>query len=326
MNRLRISIALATYHSERHLKQQLESYTTQTRLPDELIVSDDHSTDSTLGIVEEFQNIAPFTVLLASNPRARSAIQWNFENAVRRCTGEIILFSDHDDVWLPHHVEKLADALEADERVLAVSSNSEVVDEDLNRMGYTFAQSERYPRRLCQAVTGLPKNQLELVMRQRILAGHGLAFRRSLIPLILPFSTDALHDFWVYFLAAAAGRVTYVEEPLTLYRSHEKQTMGGERKSLAKIATNLREGSGDEAHTWEALIERFRKFPRMGVHYDYSLELLEEKLEFVNRRTRNRKRSLPTRLLCTSLELLRGRYHRLGRGVITFARDLYGMR
>jgi glycosyltransferase involved in cell wall biosynthesis len=325
MTKPRTSIALATYQSASHLREQLDSYLIQTRLPDELVVSDDHSTDGTQAIIEDFKNRSPFPVRLVSNSGDRG-IQWNFENALRHSRGEIVFFSDHDDVWLPHHVERLAIALETDERILAVSSDSAVVDQDLHRMGYTFAQSERYPRELQKAVMKLPKNQLELLMRKRVLAGHGMAFRQTLNEFVLPFSIDALHDFWVYFLAAAAGRVAYIDEPLTLYRTHEKQRMGGERKSVVRIATNLSKQPGDEAHTWEAILERVKEFPDFCLDHDYSVRLLEEKLEFVRRRTRNRNRRLPVRLLGTSFELLRGRYHRLGRGFITFARDLYGVR
>jgi glycosyltransferase involved in cell wall biosynthesis len=42
-----VSIALATYNGEAHLGAQLESYLAQERLPDELILSDDASTDGT---------------------------------------------------------------------------------------------------------------------------------------------------------------------------------------------------------------------------------------------------------------------------------------
>lgn len=325
MPKLRTSIALATYESARYLKQQLESYTTQTRLPDELIVSDDGSTDGTQAIVEEFRRSSPFPVSIFSNP-GEHRIRSNFENAARHCSRDIILFSDHDDVWLPNHIERLVGVLEADERILAVSSDSEMVDRELRRLGYTFAQSERYPRKLFEAMNRLPRNQLELVVRQRIFNGHGIAFRRNLLSVVVPFPPGCLHDFSVLVLAAAIGRVSYIDEPLTLYRIHEKQWVGSERKSLAAIATNMSERSGDEAHLWTAILERFEKFPDLGLDHDYSVQLLEEKLEFVKRRTRNRKRGLPVRLLGTSLELLRGRYHRLGRGLITFARDLYGNR
>ncbi len=327
MTRFRTSIALATFQSARFLKQQLDSYLAQTRLPDELIVSDDHSTDGTQAIVADFKGEAPFPVTLVPNPGTRRIV-WNFENAVRHCKGDIILFSDHDDVWLPNHVEKLAGILEADERILAVSSNSEVVDEELNRKGYTFEQSERYPRKLHEAVMRFPKNQLELIARQRMLAGHGLAFRQSMVTLVLPFSPECLHDCWVYVLAAAVGRVAYVSEPLTLYRTHGKQTIGGERKPLQAIAISMGKQSAavDEAHSWQAILERVREFPQLAVDPDYSLQLLKEKLEFVKRRAQNRRLGLPARLSNVTQELIRRRYHRLGRGFTTFARDLYGNR
>src|SRR5215467_13620948 len=89
--RFQISIALATYQSERYLKEQLESYATQTHLPDELIISDDNSTDNTPTIIEDFKRNAPFPISFVINSRDRGKIQWNFENAVRRCTGEVIL-------------------------------------------------------------------------------------------------------------------------------------------------------------------------------------------------------------------------------------------
>ena len=43
----RISVAMATYNGERYLPEMLESLAAQTRLPDELVVRDDGSTDGT---------------------------------------------------------------------------------------------------------------------------------------------------------------------------------------------------------------------------------------------------------------------------------------
>lgn len=120
------------------------------------------------------------------------------------------MFSDHDDVWLPAHIERLAALFETQDQVLAASSNSFIVDEQLRRKGYTLEQSVRYPRRLYEAVMRFPKDQLELILRCRILAGQGLAFRRSLYRLILPFSDICIHDWWVYLLAASVGPVGYI--------------------------------------------------------------------------------------------------------------------
>ena len=55
----RISIAMAVYNGERFLREQLDSFIRQTRLPDELVVSDNASTDRTVEIVREFVVAAP---------------------------------------------------------------------------------------------------------------------------------------------------------------------------------------------------------------------------------------------------------------------------
>lgn len=325
MSRLRTSIALATFQGARHLEEQLESFRNQTRLPDEVVISDDHSTDGTDLIVEAFRRRAPFPVQFVMNEGPRG-IGRNFENAVRHCTQEIIVFSDHDDVWLPPHVERLAGLLELHEQVLAVSSNSYIVDEQLGMKGYTLEESVRYPRRLYKAVMRFPQNQFELIVRYRILAGHGLAFRRSLFPLVLPFSDVCIHDWWVYLLAAAVGFVGYISEPLTLYRTHASQTMGGEMKSMAATAEGLAAQGGNEAPVWRPILERLREHPEFAQNFEYSERLLQEKIEFIERRSRTRRLSLPGRVAAASRELLIGRYHRLGRGFVTFARDLYGDR
>ena len=327
MQTYRTSIALATYQGGRHLGAQLESFLTQTRLPDEVVVSDDHSTDDTLAIVEKFAERAPFPVVLVRNIGTNGIVS-NFENAVRHCKNDIILFSDQDDCWLPQHIERLAALLESNERVLAVSSNSIVADEDLRPKGYTLEQSERYRKKLREAVMRFPDNQLELVARQRILAGHGLAFRKSLVPLVVPFSATCLHDTWVYILAAVIGRVAYLSEPLTLYRTHTAQQLGGEKKPIQAVAAKLRKRSAlaDEAPIWRDILERLRAFPQLARNFNYSERVLIEKLEFVERRSRNRRSNLPRRAITVSLELLRGRYHRLGRGFTTYGRDLLGNR
>ena len=53
---MKISIVLAAYNGEKYLKQQLESFCYQTRFPDELVIVDDCSTDSTPTILKEFRD------------------------------------------------------------------------------------------------------------------------------------------------------------------------------------------------------------------------------------------------------------------------------
>ena len=66
---MKISIAMATYNGAQYLKAQLQSFIDQTRQPDELIITDDCSSDDTETIVREFAKVAPFKVEFYRNKK-----------------------------------------------------------------------------------------------------------------------------------------------------------------------------------------------------------------------------------------------------------------
>ena len=326
---MRTSIALATYQGARFLSQQLESFLNQARRPDEVCISDDASTDETQDVIRAFSSTSPFPVKLVVNAD-RGGVNKNFENAVMQCTGDVILFSDQDDIWLPSHIERLVLPMEHNPQIMAVASDSQFVDETLKLSGGTQAQSDRFPDSLRAATMRLPRNQLELVLRQNIHSGHGMAFRRSLLPLLMPFTRTFMFDEWVLVLAATAGFITYVPEPLTLHRQHRTQTMGARNKDLHLWASQSKNVSQEQERVqeekWREMLNRVRDCRDLLPDAKSAERALQEKLEFVARRTLTRRRPLPARFLLTVRELIRGNYHRLGRGWITFARDLYGVR
>lgn len=83
-NKVLISVALCTYNGEQFLSEQLESLKCQTKLPDELIVCDDGSTDSTVALVEKFSQNAPFKVRVFINQQTLGVTK-NFEKALTYC-------------------------------------------------------------------------------------------------------------------------------------------------------------------------------------------------------------------------------------------------
>ena len=101
--RFKVSIAMAAYNGADYLSEQLSSFLLQTRLPDELVVCDDASSDSTVSIIEEFALRAPFEVRLIKNKQNLGYIR-NFEKALSLCQGDLIFLSDQDDVWFPEKV------------------------------------------------------------------------------------------------------------------------------------------------------------------------------------------------------------------------------
>ncbi len=111
----RISVALCTFNGERFLPRQLASIQQQTRLPDELVICDDRSTDTTLAIVRSFASSVSFPVKVMQNERNLGSTK-NFENAMRLCSGDLIALSDQDDVWYPQRLARSEQELQTPSR------------------------------------------------------------------------------------------------------------------------------------------------------------------------------------------------------------------
>jgi glycosyltransferase involved in cell wall biosynthesis len=127
---MKLSIAMAVYNGEHFIQEQLDSYARQSRLPDELVVSDNASVDSTVDIVRDFAERAPFRVGLFVNER-NLGVSKNFENAIDKCTGDIIFLSDCDDVWYPDKLKVMEKAFLRWPTAAVATCNADLVDEFL---------------------------------------------------------------------------------------------------------------------------------------------------------------------------------------------------
>lgn len=200
-----ISVCMATYNGEKYLEGQIESIVSQLHEDDELIVSDDGSTDATLRILESFQQRYPI-VKIVEGPHL--GIIANFENAISNASGDYIFLSDQDDVWSPRKVERVMAAFRSVESDLVVH-NAEIVDSDLRPLGLTaFEWRASGP--------GLIKN-----LKRNSFIGCCMAFRRELLPLCLPFPRDiAMHDWWLGLVSSLNGNPMFVDDCLIKYRRH----------------------------------------------------------------------------------------------------------
>ena len=198
-----ISVCVATYNGERFVEEQLRSILSQLGPEDEVIVSDDESTDRTLDIVASLED--PRIRVLHSTAHY---FKWNFHNALQAAKGNIIFLSDQDDVWLQGKVEKCVKALEDVDLVI---HDSRVVDNDMNVVQPSFF-------RFYGSGPGLLKNSLN-----NTYFGSCMAFRRSVLEAALPFpkSNEIGHDIWLGLVAEMTGKVQFLDEPLLLYRRHD---------------------------------------------------------------------------------------------------------
>lgn len=137
---MRLSVVLCTYNGARYLEQQLASIASQTRLPDEMIICDDRSSDGTVDILKNFALGARFPVQLYLNERNLGSTG-NFEKAIGLSSGDIIFPCDQDDYWHPQKLECIEQIFLAAPGVGLVFSDAEVMDEHFNPLRYCLWHS-----------------------------------------------------------------------------------------------------------------------------------------------------------------------------------------
>lgn len=197
-----ISVCIATYNGSKYISKQIASILNQLSESDEIIISDDGSKDDTMKIISDFHDkrIKEF-----KNEGLHGVVP-NFENALRHAKGDIIFFSDQDDIWAENKVEVMVKALEDAELVV---HDALIMDKDDNVSDVNY-YSLRPPH------VGFWKN-----LYKNCFVGSCMAFRASLLPKVLPFPKHILwHDMWIGLMASKIGRVKFIEDKLLYYRRH----------------------------------------------------------------------------------------------------------
>lgn len=233
MSLTRLSVALCTYNGERFLKAQLAGILAQTRLPDEVILFDDASTDNTVAILEDFKNEAPFCVAIHVQPVNVGAAR-NFEDALRRCTGELIALSDQDDVWLPDRLEASEDFLRKHPEAAFVFTDGWVIDA-CGRVGETLWQTFHFGDEL-QSRMG--SGDYSILLRHRFVTGATVTLRAGLLHQVLPFPTSWVHDEWLAAVTPFYGDIGMLRRPLLQYRVHHAQQVGVQRRHTNNAAVH----------------------------------------------------------------------------------------
>lgn len=310
-----VSIALATYNGEKFLRRQLDTLAAQTQLPDELVVTDDCSTDRTVEILTEFARSAPFPVKVVVNP-SQLGFRGNFLKAANLCTSQVILFCDQDDVWRPSKVAVIARAFDEDPELWLAYHDAAIVDGDERSFDTMF---DRAAER--EALTG------DIPPPWHFARGLVQGFRRELLAFddLWPqtrehFDGERLaHDRWYFTIATAAGRIRFIEEDLLMYRQHGGNLFGSDRRlsRLDRIRERLRHFAVDDAYAAagaRSRVELLRAIsPRMPADSHARIDRMAEAYAVYAERMERRvktysARSLPARAAALARSLASGDY------------------
>lgn len=213
MTGVRISFVLASFNGAPYVEAQLRSILSVLTANDEIVVSDDGSTDNTLEII---RTIGDDRVQIVSSGE-RIGYQGNFQRAIAAARGRYIFFSDQDDICLPARLRASLDALSQYD---CVCGDAIVVDQDLN---------ELFPSYFAQRKAQF--SAFQLFIRPSVI-GATMACRRDFIIANMPFPRNVPHDMWLSLRAATRGRLAVVTGPFILYRRHESahSTTGTSRR------------------------------------------------------------------------------------------------
>jgi glycosyltransferase involved in cell wall biosynthesis len=244
---MKVSVALASYNGARFIDEQLASLAAQTRLPDELVVCDDGSTDDTLAHVERFAAGAPFEVRIVRNPD-NLGFSGNFQRALSLVTGDVVFICDQDDIWYPEKIATSLAALESDPAAALVVNDEHLMDGEGNRLNATFLGNVRK--------LGYPDTYH--------CAGCCTVIRRELLDLLLPLGAPINYDLWISNLADFLGLKRVIDVPLQLYRRHgdnsTETVLAEERASLWRLFRAY--GLSDPRREWRIQLDALAGYRR----------------------------------------------------------------
>lgn len=312
MTQTTISVAMCcSQGGERYVGEQVRSILRQRRPPDELVISDDASTDATLEVAEEAAAEAAFPVKVLRNSASLGAAV-NFQKAISQAEGDVIALSDQDDVWAYDRLAVMEEALAERPAAGAVFSDAELVDQDLRPLGATVWQAIRFtPSEQRRFPRG---GGLAVLMRRNVVGGATMAFRAGFRDLILPIPPTGLHDIWIAVLLAAVSEVALIPTPLMLYRQHGANEVGAGSSGLySQLVARAAAGdiTSDEIAHFLAARERLLSHLRDEGHP--AVRVLDAKLSHLRARA-----NLPGNRLARTGPILRElvtlKYSRYSRG------------
>lgn len=207
-------VLMSTYNGERYIAEQLRSILGQLPKEGSVVVRDDGSTDATVHTIEGFNDER-----IKLHRGLNIGFARSFFELMRLAPpgADMYMLSDQDDVWLPQKVERAwRQVSQAGSEPFLYCTDTQLVDADLRPIG--VGRKRMANGCLTEA---LAENQV---------TGCTVAMNSALMRLALPEGASLrdvhFHDWWLYVVATALGRVFCDPVPTTLYRQHGQNYIG----------------------------------------------------------------------------------------------------
>jgi glycosyltransferase involved in cell wall biosynthesis len=310
---------MATFNGARHLEAQLASISSQQRLPDLLIVGDDHSTDDTYLLLQSFAERVPFPVSIYRN-ESNLGYRRNFENAIGEARGDVIVLSDQDDVWRTDRIARVEEVFARNPAAGLVFSDADVVDVSLRSRGYSLWDAVGFD--LDKQTRVRDGGALDVLATGFWVTGATMAFRSRFTQLVLPLDSEVVHDAWIALLISAVAEVEIVAAPLVAYRQHDGNQIGASRTGTFARLSRARNAQRQSLEEMRGLLVRAKdRLRARALLQDAQGSLLDDAIAHLQIRI-DLPRERFRRVRPIWSELVGGRYASRANGISSALRDL----
>lgn len=218
-----ISVCMTSYNGEKYIGKQIETILVNLTDVDELIISDDGSTDQTKDIIMAYSQ-KDARIRLIDGPK--QGVIANFEHAIKSARGDFIYLADQDDLWDRKKVERVQACFE-DVNCMLVIHDADIIDEEEKEIEPSFFQRR-----------GSKPGVINNIIKNSYI-GCCMAFRREILEQVLPIPKNIeMHDQWIGILAEMQGEVCFLEEVLFHYRRHGDNVSSFEHYPIPKMIRN----------------------------------------------------------------------------------------
>ena len=216
---MKVSIVICTYNGERFVEEQIKSIYNQTRIPNEVIICDDSSTDKTATIIKQFikQNDLSSSWRFEINRPAKGCSH-NFIDAANSAKGDIVFFCDQDDIWDLHKVEYMLAGFEEHSDMLACYCLEQYVDEQ----GCKVKSNFDFMHNVKMWKTGFVKVSFAENIKKNKCPGLCLAFKKNILEELTPmiYENKLMHDLSIGNYASFFDGLYVLNKKLVKYRQH----------------------------------------------------------------------------------------------------------
>lgn len=235
MNKL-VSICIPTYNGAQFIAEALESAINQTYPNLEIVVSDDASTDDTLGIIESYISKTLIPIRIIKHKPDGIGANWN--NCIRKAQGEYIKFLFQDDILEYQCIEKMVALLNEFPKLGLVASKRYCINEHSKLIDDKDPWMQLYSD--LQRTLSFPEHDDLMVVTKELLKSPAffeepinkigeptaVLFRARLVDEIGCFRKDLnqMLDFEFYYRLLRHYKIGILSTKLVRFRIHEKQT------------------------------------------------------------------------------------------------------